>query len=137
MKVFSKGKVLTIPNALTAFRIVLLPFFVWTYLTAKTESEYYVSLIILGVSGLTDLFDGFIARHFNQVSDVGKFLDPVADKLNQASILIALSFKYPIMLLPFGIMFVKEVYLGILMLIVIRRSGTVFGANWHGRWLRF
>ena len=61
MKVF-KGRILTVPNVLSVFRILLLPFFVWTYLKAETQSEYYISLIFLGVSGLTDLFDGFIAR---------------------------------------------------------------------------
>ena len=128
-KDYSK-KIFTIPNMLTILRILLIPVFLWVYLGLKNQ---YLGLGILALSFFTDFLDGFIARHWHMVSDFGKALDPVADKLNQASILIALSFKYPIMLLPFGIMFVKEVYLGILMLIVIRRSGTVFGANWHGK----
>ncbi len=123
-------KIFTIPNMLTILRILLIPVFLWVYLGLKNQ---YLGLGILALSFFTDFLDGFIARHWHMVSDFGKALDPVADKLNQASILIALSFKYPIMLLPFGIMFVKEVYLGILMLIVIKRSGTVFGANWHGK----
>lgn len=134
MKVFSKGKVLTIPNALTAFRIVLLPFFVWTYLTAKTESEYYVSLIILGVSGLTDLFDGFIARHFNQVSDVGKFLDPVADKLTQVAVVLCLSARYPLMFVFLAVMVVKELSLLIASYLLLKKRGRKMnGAMWYGK----
>ena len=123
-------KILTIPNCLTILRILLIPLFLWTYLGLKNQ---YLALGVLAFSFFTDFLDGFIARHYHMVSDFGKALDPVADKLNQASILVALSFRYPIMLLPFGIMFVKEIYLGILMLLVIRRSGTVFGAEWHGK----
>ena len=123
-------KIITIPNLLTILRILLIPLFLWTYLGLENQ---YLALGVLAFSFFTDFLDGFIARHWHMISDFGKALDPVADKLNQASILVALSFKYPIMLIPFGVMFVKEVYLGILMLVVIKRSGTVFGANWHGK----
>ena len=123
-------KIITIPNLLTILRILLIPLFLWAYLGLENQ---YLALGVLAFSFFTDFLDGFIARHWHMISDFGKALDPVADKLNQASILVALSFKYPIMLIPFGVMFVKEVYLGILMLVVIKRSGTVFGANWHGK----
>ena len=121
---------MNIANKLTILRILLIPLFLWTYLGLENQ---YLALGVLAFSFFTDFLDGFIARHWHMISDFGKALDPVADKLNQASILVALSFKYPIMLIPFGVMFVKEVYLGILMLVVIKRSGTVFGANWHGK----
>ena len=128
-KDYSK-KIITVPNLLTVLRVLLIPLFLWTYLGLKNQA---LALGVLAFSFFTDFLDGYIARRYQMISDLGKAMDPMADKLNQASILVALSIRYPIMLIPFGIMVVKEVYLGILMLIVIRRSGTVFGADWHGK----
>ncbi len=77
---------LTIPNLLSVIRIALIPVFAVMYL----RGNQLVAIAILAVSGLTDLFDGKIARRFNQVSAMGKILDPVADKLTQITIAIIL-----------------------------------------------
>lgn len=73
---------LTIPNFLSLLRIIAIPFFVYFFLSKK----YLIAVIILFISGLTDMFDGKIARHFNQISKLGKLLDPAADKLTQIAI---------------------------------------------------
>ena len=85
---FSNWK--TIPNLLSFIRIILIPFFGYYLLNGKL----LVAAIIIGISGLTDLFDGKIARHFNQVSNLGKVLDPVADKLTQITIAVLLYIKF-------------------------------------------
>lgn len=85
MKGLFKG-CLTIPNLLSVIRIVLIPVFAVLFL----NDNQIAALIILAISGLTDLFDGKIARRFNQVSELGKLLDPVADKLTQITIAIIL-----------------------------------------------
>ncbi len=85
MKDLFKG-CLTIPNLLSVIRIVLIPVFAVLFL----GDQQIAALIVLAVSGLTDLFDGKIARRFNQVSALGKILDPVADKLTQITIAIIL-----------------------------------------------
>ena len=85
MKDLFKG-CLTIPNLLSVIRIALIPVFAVLFLGDKQIA----ALIVLAVSGLTDLFDGKIARRFNQVSALGKILDPVADKLTQITIAIIL-----------------------------------------------
>ncbi|MBQ8029068.1 MAG: CDP-alcohol phosphatidyltransferase family protein [Clostridia bacterium] len=85
IKSLFKGS-LTIPNLLSVIRIILIPVFAYMFL----EGNQVVALVILFVSGLTDLFDGKIARKFNQVSELGKILDPVADKLTQITIAIML-----------------------------------------------
>lgn len=77
---------LTIPNLLSVIRIALIPVFAVMYL----QGNQIAAIIILAVSGLTDLFDGKIARRFNQVSALGKILDPVADKLTQITIAVIL-----------------------------------------------
>ena len=74
-----KEDLFKIPNILCYIRILLVPFFVYLYL-----SEYYwQSAIVLIVASLTDIADGYIARHFNMITDLGKFIDPVADNLMQ------------------------------------------------------
>ncbi len=85
------------------------------------------------LSGLTDVIDGWVARTFNQVSDFGKAFDPIADKLTQAAMLLCLFTRFPRMIWIFVLMAVKEMLMGISGLIVIKRTGTVLGAQWHGK----
>jgi cardiolipin synthase len=74
----SSDRILTIPNVITAARLSLLPVFVWLLFAKDDRSS---AAYLLAVIGTTDFFDGYIARHFHQVSDLGKVLDPVADRL--------------------------------------------------------
>ena len=83
---------MNVPNTLTVFRILLVPVFAVTYFRAP-ESLFYLPAVILAVSGLTDVADGYIARHFNQVTPLGRFLDPVADKLTMATVTICLAIR--------------------------------------------
>ena len=76
----------TIPNLLSVIRILLIP--VFAYLFYNDEKIWAV--VVLALSGLSDTFDGQIARKFNQISDLGKVLDPVADKLTQITIAVML-----------------------------------------------
>ena len=77
---------LTIPNLLSVIRIILIPVFAVLFY----HDQKVIAVLILAISGLTDLFDGKIARKFNQVSALGKILDPVADKLTQITIAVML-----------------------------------------------
>lgn len=72
----------TIPNILSMLRIIAIPFFVYFFLAKK----YIIALVIIFISGITDLFDGKIARRFNQISKLGKLLDPAADKLTEITV---------------------------------------------------
>ncbi len=72
-----QDKIFTVPNILGLFRIICSPIVAWYLLQGKTQ----LALIILAFAFLTDLFDGYIARKFNQISKLGAILDPVADKL--------------------------------------------------------
>lgn len=80
----------TIPNLISFVRILLIPVFAVLFYKGHTIA----AVIILAVSGLSDLFDGKIARKLNQVSNLGKMLDPVADKLTVFSIAIILFLKF-------------------------------------------
>ena len=83
-------KIITIPNVLSFFRILLIPFIIWFYCYKK---DYTLTLVVIIVSGLTDVIDGFIARRFNMISDFGKIFDPFADKLTQITIINCLIIK--------------------------------------------
>ena len=76
----------TIPNLLSFIRILLIPVFAVLF----WKGQLLWAVLVLAVSGLSDLFDGKIARRFNQVSELGKILDPIADKLTQATIAVSL-----------------------------------------------
>lgn len=125
-----KNKILTIPNALSFFRLCLIPVFIWMYCV---EQKYLETGLLLLLSGATDIVDGFIARTFHMISDLGKILDPIADKLTQAAMLFCLFTRFPLMLLPLALMVVKEFYMGVTGFMVIQKTGKVLGANWHGK----
>ncbi len=80
------SNVWTIPNLLSFIRIILVPVFAVLFLNDKL----LWAVVVLAISGLSDLFDGKIARRFNQVSELGKMLDPIADKLTQGTIAVLL-----------------------------------------------
>jgi len=122
--------VLTIPNILSFFRLALIPIFLYTYLSME-RAKLTAALIVL--SFLTDVADGFIARRFHQVSELGKALDPVADKLTQFAMLLCLVGRFPVLIGPLVLFFVKELTTGIASLVAINRSGEVKSARWHGK----
>lgn len=126
---FSRKDILTIPNLLSLLRLLMIPLFTGLYL--HDYKGWTAAVLIL--SGLTDMVDGYIARRFDQVSDFGKAFDPVADKLTQASMLLCLTTRYPAMLVPLILLVVKEIFSAIFSIIVIRRTGKVNGAEWHGK----
>lgn len=126
----SKNKIITLPNLLSLFRLLLIPAFVWLYLERE---NFTMTCAVLLLSGLTDIADGFIARRFNMISDVGKVLDPIADKLTQAAMLFCLLFRFPMMTVPLVLLVLKELFMGITGLLVIRKTGVVLGADWHGK----
>ncbi len=92
-----KKDVFTIPNMLSMFRLILIPVYVSIYLNATEPKDYFISGTILAVSCLTDMVDGQIARRFNQISNLGKLLDPIADKTTQLALVLCLSIRYPVL----------------------------------------
>lgn len=122
--------ILTVPNLLSLFRLGLIGVFIRVYSVGERPAA---ACMVLLISGITDVLDGYIARKFNMVSDVGKILDPLADKLTQAVTLICLARRFPMMLLPLGILFIKEFVIGLLFFIAIKRSGEVRSSLWHGK----
>jgi cardiolipin synthase (CMP-forming) len=84
-----KGRIWTVPNQITFLRLGFLPFF----LILIAYDRYRWALLVLVVSGLSDGFDGLLARRLNQRSALGAYLDPIADKLLLSSSFVILAFK--------------------------------------------
>ena len=127
---YYKNKIITIPNILSLFRLLLIPVIMWLYIVKK---DPVWTMAILTLSGITDIVDGIIARKCHMISDFGKAFDPVADKLTQIAMLFCLVSRFKWMLLPLCVMVVKEITAAVLGLLVIRKTGSVEGAVWHGK----
>ena len=82
---------MNLPNKLTIFRVILIPFFLVFLLVPGIPADNWIALGIFIVASLTDLLDGKIARKYNLVTNFGKFMDPLADKLLVCSALICLT----------------------------------------------
>ena len=125
-----KHRIITIPNLLSFFRLLLIPVIIWLYVVKQNPAW---TTLVLALSGITDIVDGIIARKFNMISDFGKAFDPVADKLTQIAMLFCLVSRFEWMLLPLVLLVVKEIFAGVTGLVVIRKTGKVLGAVWHGK----
>jgi len=128
-----KKDVLTVPNLLSLFRLVLIPVYIVIYLNADSNSDYYIAAGILAVSCLTDLIDGKIARHFNMISNTGRILDPLADKATQFALIMCLTVKYPVLLALVALFVVKESFQLIAGFMILRKGKILSGALLSGK----
>lgn len=124
-----------IPNILCYFRILLVPFFCYFFITANADTsyKYYITALLILLSGLTDFFDGLIARRFHMITELGKAIDPIADKLTQFSLAVCLAIKVPYVMILVAIVFIKELCMGIFCLILLRQNKKLDGAKWFGK----
>ena len=124
--------IFTIPNILSFVRIGLIPFIIIVYF----KQDYNLSLLLIAISGLTDIVDGFIARHFNQVSDFGKVLDPIADKITQVAIVLMLLIDFLnlwavwVLLL---VLFFKELATLIIAVYMLTGGAKAISSKWWGK----
>lgn len=125
-----KHQIFTIPNLLSFFRLALIPVLIWLYCEKEAPG---LTLAVLILSGVTDIADGVIARKWDLVSDFGKALDPVADKLTQIAVLWCLVKRFPHLWILLGLLLVKELITGSMSLYAVRKTGQVKGADWHGK----
>lgn len=134
-----KKEILTIPNLLSLFRLVLIPVYVVIYLQATERAHYFIAGGILAVSTLTDLIDGKIARRFNMISNVGKVLDPIADKLTQFTLMLCLALNHPVaknqpvIWIIFSLFVLKEIFQLVAMCVFLRKGKMLSGALLSGK----
>jgi cardiolipin synthase len=118
---------------LSAFRIVLIPVYVWLYQAADTIEDYHAAALVLAASCLTDMVDGKIARKYNMISQVGKVLDPLADKLTQLAMLICLTSRYRRLRLMLVLFLIKEFWQLFAMLGAMQHGKALDGALMSGK----
>lgn len=122
----------SIPNILSYFRIILVGAFLAVFQQEVEHKSLYLGMILIA-SGISDALDGFIARKYNMVTDLGKCLDPIADKLTQLVLLLCLIRKYPMAKVTLGIFAVKELVVTFFGWKVMHMQGQTNGAKWYGK----
>lgn len=128
-----KKEVFTIPNLLSLFRLVLIPVYAYIYLNATENYQYLIAGSIMAVSCITDMVDGKIARRYNMISNLGKILDPLADKITQFTLTLCLSLKYPVLRPVLGLFIVKEIFQAVMGIIHLRKGRMLPGALMAGK----
>lgn len=126
-------KLITIPNVISFFRILLIPLFAIVYFKDEFANNYFWAFVIVLISGMSDVADGLIARKFNMVSDLGKVLDPVADKLTQAVVLLCLVIKHLVLLPTFVVLFVKELLTLFAAILILTNGSKPISSRWFGK----
>lgn len=120
---------LNIPNILSSIRIILIAPVIYFFLNEK----YIVAALVLALSGISDLLDGFFARKYNQITKLGAMLDPVADKLTLTAIVVCLGIKFTVVMPFIIILVIKEVAMlaASCVLLAIHRVPPM--AKWYGK----
>lgn len=124
-----KRQVFSIPNIMSMFRIALIPLFASALLRGRTAA----AAALIALSALTDVADGFVARRFHMVTQLGKVLDPIADKLTLIVLSFCLALQNGRMWLLLGVMAVKEGAMLLLCALFLRKGGRAESACWYGK----
>lgn len=128
-----KKEMITIPNLLSLFRLLLIPVYISVYLGAATDRQFLLAGSILALSCMTDMADGMIARKYHMVTDVGKILDPLADKLTQLALILSLCAKYKLLYPVLALFLAKELFQFGAFLFFAQRGKVLPGALFAGK----
>ncbi len=122
-----------IPNVLSVIRLLMIPLFVFSYFEYNSPPECYIAAGIYALAWVTDALDGYLARRNNWITDAGKILDPLADKLMQITAAVCFTVDNVIFLVLLIPIVIKEIAMLIGGILVIKRKKTVTQARWYGK----
>lgn len=126
---------MNVPNSLSALRILLIPVFCYAFMS--DPADYIIAGAALLLSALSDALDGFLARKLNQVTELGKWLDPIADKLTLGAVVacmwIKLHVRIPVVTPLFAFLILKELIMAIGGTIVTHGRDEMIPAQWWGK----
>ena len=129
VKVKNYNENFNIPNILSAFRIILIiPFFIYFL-----GDNYIGAAIVLILSGISDMLDGILARKLNQITRLGKILDPIADKLTLTAVVICLGIKFHEIIFLMVVFIVKDILMLIAGTILIKNKIEPPQSQWYGK----
>ena len=126
----SYDRILTVPNALSVLRLLLIPVFLWLVLVERADLW---GVFVLAVSGITDYLDGVIARRTGQITRVGQILDPLVDRLTIAATLIGLALRDLIPWWLVGLLVLRELVLLALVPALRRQGLTALPVHYLGK----
>ncbi len=128
---------LNLPNVLSVGRLLLVPVFAWIYCAATELSGCLLAAGVLLLSGVTDMLDGFLARRLNQITTLGKLLDPFADKLTQLTVCICLSVRRPEFTWLLGLFILKEIIMLAAGVGILYKRWKIESSRWFGKLYTF
>jgi cardiolipin synthase len=129
---YDRYKVFTLPNLFSVLRIFLIPIFVIVFFSSYKNHSIIAALILI-FSGITDILDGYIARKYNLITDLGKLLDPFADKLTQATVCICLVIQN---IAPYWLLIifvVKELLMIVGGARIVKKGKVISSSKWFGK----
>lgn len=124
-----------LPNILIIFRIVLIPVFLFFFLNASPTENIFqmLALLVFIVAAVSDFFDGYLARKWNTVSNFGKLMDPVADKMLVCSAMIALVYARELSAWIVAVIVCREIWVTSLRMLALEQGQEVIAASMWGK----
>lgn len=120
---------MNIPNILTVMRFFIIPVFgLYLY-----NEQYFMSIFLFTLGGITDILDGYIARKYNLITSFGKLADPLADKLMQLTALALLTYHNLIPAVFLIVIVAKEIFMILGSISLYKKDNFVVSANWYGK----
>jgi len=121
--------IFNVPNTLSFLRILLVPFMAYFLL----NNQIFLAFLMVALSGLSDAFDGYFARKLNQVTELGKMLDPIADKLTQVVATVCIAVKFPQLIGILVVCLIKEVLMSMGAAYLMHKNKKPGAARWYGK----
>ncbi len=144
-KYFRKDEIFLFPNILCYLRVILIIVFLCLYfipfsIAGNEFANYYLAAAVVVLAAYTDFLDGLVARKFRQVSQLGKIIDPIADKLLQLAVAAGLCYTlrdYPIVYVMLGVFIIKELIMALENIILAQHNKAFGSAHWYGKFSSF
>lgn len=132
---FKLSDLVTIPNILSYLRLILVVPFVYYFIRGLYDDprHYITAAVCIGISGLTDCFDGLLARKLNQVTSLGKILDPLADKITLIAVAVCMVIYIPALLPLMLVLFIKDFTMLICGLVLLVKKIPLPASRWYGK----
>ena len=130
--IIKKREFFLLPNLLAIFRILLLPF-IFYYLAQDTQQGLIIVIILIVIAVASDLLDGYVARRLNQITELGKLLDPLADKLGLGIFVVFIIIHRGFPIWSAFFLFLKDLLTLIAALLMVKRRGFILMSNIWGK----
>ncbi len=132
---FKPSDLVTIPNILSYLRLILVVPFVYYFIRGLYDDprHYITAAVCIIISGLTDCFDGLLARKLNQVTSLGKILDPLADKITLIAVAVCMVIYIPALLPLMLVLFIKDFTMLICGLVLLVKKIPLPASRWYGK----